>query len=335
MSLAELLQKYPDDEAAEAFFVEQRWPDGVACPHCGNCDVQDGANHPDMRFRCRGCWAYFSVKTGTAMENSKLGCLKWLMASYLLVANRKGISSIRLGEELGVQQKTAWYLAHRIRETWAETPAPFEGVVEADETFVGGLEKNKHAPKKVMNRKKNGEHIVGDGKTVVVGIRERETKRVFAQHLPRREKGNICAFVRDNTDEDAIVYTDEWGGYKSLPRHHYYVNHGEKEYVRDTISTNGIESLWACFKRAYKGIYHKMSPKHMQRYVNECCGRLNMRGLKLEDKLGRMVRGMDGKPLPYAVLTAPNESIPAPRIIPMMWLPDEGIQGVPNHGLRV
>ena len=197
MNLAELLQKYPDDEAAEAFFVEQRWPDGVACPHCGNCDVQDGANHPDTRFRCRGCWAYFSVKTGTAMENSKLGCLKWLMASYLLVANRKGISSIRLGEELGVQQKTAWYLGHRIRETWAETPAPFEGVVEADETFVGGLEKNKHAPKKVVNRKKNGEPVVGDGKTVVVGIRERETKRVYAQHLPKRDKGKVSAFVRE------------------------------------------------------------------------------------------------------------------------------------------
>jgi hypothetical protein len=125
----------------------------------------------------------------------------------------------------------------------------------------------------------------------------------------------------DNTDQNAIIYTDEWGGYKSLPRHHYYVNHSEKEYVRDTISTNGIESLWACFKRSYKGIYHYMSPKHMQRYVNECCGRLNMRHLKMEDKLGQMVRGMDGKPLPYAVLTAPNESIPAPRIIPMMWLP--------------
>ena len=119
------------------------------------------------------------------------------MASYLLVANRKGISSIRLGEELGVQQKTAWYLGHRIRETWAETPAPFEGVVEADETFVGGLEKNKHAPKKVVNRKKNGEPVVGDGKTVVVGIRERETKRVYAQHLPKRDKGKVSAFVRE------------------------------------------------------------------------------------------------------------------------------------------
>ena len=108
MSLAELLQKYPDDEAAEEFFVQQRWPDGVACPKCGNCDVQDGANHPDMRFRCRGCWAYFSVKTGTSMENSKLGCLKWLMASCLLMANRKGMSSVRLGEELGVPQSTAW-----------------------------------------------------------------------------------------------------------------------------------------------------------------------------------------------------------------------------------
>lgn len=319
MSLAELLQKYPDDEAAEEFFVQQRWPDGVACPKCGDCDVIDGANHPDMRFRCRGCWAYFSVKTGTTMEKSKLGCLKWLMAAYLLMANRKGISSIMLGEELAVPQSTAWFLAHRIREGWSEMPAPFEGVVEVDETFVGGLEKNKHATKKVKNRKKNGEPIVGDGKTVVVGARERATKRVTAQHLPKREHGNIRRFVCDTTDPDAVVYTDEWGGYKKIPRHHYHVNHSEKEYVRDTISTNGIESLWACLKRSYKGVYYYMSPKHMQRYVNECCGRLNMRGLKLEDKLGRLIRGMDGKPLPYAVLTAPDESIPAPRIIPMMW----------------
>ena len=116
----------------------------------------------------------------------------------------------------------------------AETPASFEGVVEADETFVGGLEKNKHAPKKVGNRKRNGESIVGDGKTVVVGIRERETKRVFAQHLPRRDKGNVCAFVCDNTDENAVIYTDEWGGYKSLPRHHSYINHkSQRKGVRE------------------------------------------------------------------------------------------------------
>ena len=255
------------------------------------------------------------------MHKSKLGCLKWLIASYLLVTNKKGISSIKLAEELGVRQSTAWYLAHRIRETWAESPVPFEGVVEVDETFVGGLEKHKHAAKKVMNRKKNGEHIVGDGKTVVVGIRERATKRVYAKHLLRREKRSIHAFVCENTDQDAIIYTDEWSGYKNIPRHHYYVSHDEKEYVRDTISTNGIESLWACFKRAYKGIYHKMSRKHMQRYVNEFCGRLNMRGLKLEDKLGRMVRGMDGKPLPYKVLIAPNKDIPPSRIIPALWLP--------------
>ena len=316
-------------------FVQQRWPDGVACPKCGDCDIQDGANHPDMRFRCRGCWAYFSVKTGTSMENSKLGCLKWLMASYLLMANRKGMSSVRLGEELGVPQSTAWFLAHRIREGWSEMPPRFEGVVEVDETFVGGLEKNKHAPKKVRNRRKNGEVVQGDGKTVVVGLWERDTKRVYARHFPKREKGGVMAFIRDNTDEDAIIYTDEWSGYKNLPRHHYHVSHENKEYVRDTISTNGIESIWACFKRAYKGIYHHMSPKHMQRYVNECCGRLNMRSLKMEDKLGQVVRGMDGKPLPYAVLTAPNESFPAPRIIPMMWSPYGGIQGVPNQGLRV
>ena len=321
MSLAELLQKYPDDEAAEEFFIQQRWPDGVACPKCGNCDIQDGANHPDMRFRCRGCWAYFSVKTGTSMENSKLGCLKWLMAAYLLMANRKGMSSIRLGEELGIPQSTAWFLAHRIREGWSEMPPRFEGVVEIDETFVGGLEKNKHGPKKIRNRKRNGEVVVGDGKTVVIGARERATKRFCGKHISRREKRKVLGFVCDTTDPEAVVYTDEWLGYKKIPRHHYFVNHEEKEYVRDTISTNGIESLWACLKRSYKGIYHWMSPKHLQRYVNECCGRLNMRNLKLEDKLGQMVRGMDGKPLPYKVLTAPDEEIPPPRINPMLWLP--------------
>ena len=301
--------------------VEQRWPDGVACPHCGNCDVQDETSHPDMRFRCRGCWAYFSVRTGTAMERSKVGCRKWLIGAYLLAENPKGISSRTLAKELGVRQSTAWYLAHRIRQTWAETPAPFQGVVEADETFVGGSEKNKHPVKKIANRKRNGEVGIGDGKTIVVGIRERETKRFYAQHLLRRDQGRICAFVRDNTDENAVVYTDEWGGYKSLPRYHYVVNHGEREYVRDGIGTNGIESLWACFKRAYKGIYHKMSRKHMQRYVDECCGRLNMRNLKMEEKLGRMVRGIDGKPLPYKVLIAPNEELPSPRTVPMLWLP--------------
>ena len=322
MSLAELLKRYPDDEAAEEFFLQQRWPDGVACPKCGDCDVQDGANHPEMRFRCRGCWAYFSVRTGTTMERSKLGCLKWLMAAYLLTANRKGISSIRLGEELGVPQSTAWFLAHRIREGWREASGAFEGVVEVDETFIGGSEKNKHGFKKVRNRKRNGERILGDGKTIVVGIRERATGRVYAKHLMRRKQEGICGFVTDNTHEDAVVYSDEWGGYKGLPRYHYVVNHGEKEYVRDGISTNSIESLWACLKRSYKGVHHWMSSKHMQRYVNETCGRLNMRNLNLEDKLGRMVRGMEGKTLPYAVLTATDESAPVPKITPMMWLPN-------------
>ena len=209
MSLAELLQKYPDDEAAEEFFVQQRWPDDVACPKCGNCDVQDGANHLEMRFRCRGCWAYFSVRTGTTMERSKLGCLKWLMAAYLLMANRRGISSIRLAEELGISQSTAWYLRHRIRQAWDERPAAFEGVVKVDESFVGGSERNKHRLKKVQNLKKNGEHILGDGKTIVVGLRERSTGCVYAKHMLRRQKQAMHAFVCDNTRQDAVIYTDE------------------------------------------------------------------------------------------------------------------------------
>ncbi|MCY4514066.1 MAG: IS1595 family transposase [Candidatus Tectomicrobia bacterium] len=319
MSLAELLKKYPNDEAAEEFFVQQRWPEGVACPKCGNCDVQDGANHPEMRFRCRGCWGYFSVRTGTTMERSKLGCLKWLMAAYLLMANRKGISSIRLGEELGVPQSTAWFLAHRIREGWHEASVAFEGVVEVDETFIGGLEKNKHWSKKIRNRERTGERVLGEGKTVVVGIREQKSGRVHAKHLSKRENRNVGAFVRDNTCPDAILHTDEWMGYRTIPRLRYFISHAEKEFVRGAVTTNGIESLWACLKRSYRGTYHLMSRRHLQRYVDECCGRLNMRGLKLEDKLGRLIRGMDGKSLNYAALTAPDAETFAPRIIPMLW----------------
>ena len=148
MSLVEIIRMFPDDAAAERWFTKVRWPDGAHCPHCGSVNVQDGTKHKTMPYRCRDCRKWFSVKTGTVMQSSKLGLQVWAVATYLLTTGLKGQASMKLHRDLGITQKTAWHLAHRIRETWAKKNKPMAGPVEVDETYIGGLEKNKHAHKK-------------------------------------------------------------------------------------------------------------------------------------------------------------------------------------------
>lgn len=148
VSLVQLLKLYPDDAAAEKRFVRWRWPGGIACPHCGDTDIQEGTPHPDMPYRCRGCTRFFAVKTRSVMQGSKIGYRGWLIAMYCLLTNPKGTSSMQLHGDLGITQKSAWHLAHRIREAWTEFPGTLGGEVEVDETFVGGKEKNKHGSMK-------------------------------------------------------------------------------------------------------------------------------------------------------------------------------------------
>ena len=149
MSLSDLFAKFPDDDTAEAWFVARRWPDGVSCPHCGHDDVQDGARHPSQRFRCRGCRRRFSTRTGTVLADSNIGYRDWALAIYLITTSLKGVSSMKLHRDLGVTQKTAWFMLHRIREAWATGQAePMAGPVEADETYVGGLARNMSAKRR-------------------------------------------------------------------------------------------------------------------------------------------------------------------------------------------
>ncbi len=166
LSLIELFNKFPDDKAAEAWFVERRWPDGIDCPKCSCDDIQIGTSHPDMPYRCRGCRKYFSVKTDTMMHSSKLGYRIWALALYMITSRPKGVSSVQMSKDLGITQKSAWHLMHRIRETMAYEEDQLFGEVEVDEAFIGGKEKNKHSKKKLR-----GNWI--EGKTIVMGARER------------------------------------------------------------------------------------------------------------------------------------------------------------------
>ncbi len=204
---------FPDDETAEAWFVSQRWPDGVWCPDCGSANVQARPTRKPQPYRCRDCRNDFSVKTHTLMHASKLGCRVWALAIYLMSTSLKGVSSMKLHRDLGVTQKTAWHLAHRIRESWADDHAErFGGPVEVDETFIGGRESNKH------DRKKLNAGRGAVGKEVVAGVKDRASGKVLARHVPATTAPVLTSFVADTAQAGAEVFTDEHAGYRQLHR---------------------------------------------------------------------------------------------------------------------
>ena len=232
------------------------------------------------------------MKTGTLMHDSKLGLRIWAIAVYLMNMSIKGVSSMKLHRDLGITQKTAWYLAHRIREAWASGSRMFGGPVEVDETYMGGKNANKHAEKKIKNA--NGTV----GKTAVVGMKDRKTNQVQAAVVERTNQATLQGFVNARIAPGAKIFTDEHGGYIDLSNHES-VRHSVGQYVDGMAHSNGIESFWALLKRGYYGTYHKMSIKHLSRYVNEFSGRHNVRPLDTITQMAMVARGLVGKRLRY------------------------------------
>ena len=302
ITLLEVIQRFDTEEKAEAWFVAQRWPNGVACLRCESQNVQAVPSRRPMPFRCRACGKHFSVKVGTVLQSSNIPLSKWAIGFYLYATGLKGVSSMKLHRDLGITQKSAWHMAHRIRETLATHQSRFAGSVEVDETYIGGKERNKHYTKKL----RAGRGPVG--KTAVVGVKARETNQVKAQVVESTDAPTLQGFVRQHTEPTTIVYTDEAAAYNGLPRFHEAVKHSAKEYVNGQAHTNGIESFWALLKRGYIGTYHHMSEKHLGRYVTEFQGRHNRRPLDTEMQLSMMALEAKGKLLRYEDLIGPEET---------------------------
>ncbi len=235
MTLMELLDRFSNDKSAEQWFVKMRWPNGIHCSHCDSPRITDQTKHPKMPYHCKDCRRFFSVKTGTVMQSSKIGYRTWLLAMYLMMTNSKGASSMKLHRDLGVTQKTAWHLGHRIRETWTDKNDPFIGPVEVDESFFGGKERNKHLDKKL--------HQGGGskGKISVVGMRDRASGMIVAEVVPTVKRAVLYEFICNNVEYNTKLYTDDYLGYRNMyGLDHSYVNHKRGQYVKGDVHTNGI-----------------------------------------------------------------------------------------------
>ena len=312
LTLADLFDLFPSNEAAEEWFIAQRWPDGARCPRCGSDNVLDGTAHRTMRFRCRPCNRFFSTKSGSLMESSKVGYREWALAIYLVTTSLKGVSSMKLHRDLGVMQRTAWFMLHRIRDAWTQRQGElFEGPVEVDETFIGGRSKNMHYARR--KRVIKGTGGVGSGKVPVIGIKDRATGRIVARPVASTSRADLVAVIQETVRPGAKVFTDEHSSYRRLYLNYQHgsVVHSGNLYVKGEVHVNTIESFWSLFKRGYHGTYHHMSPKHLHRYVNEFVGRHNQRPLDTRDQMGRVAEGMVGKRLTYEMLTAsPRAAVP-------------------------
>lgn len=298
-SIIQLLDYFKDEETAIAYYEEIRWGGNPVCPHCGS----EKPYKTNRGYKCSNneCYKKFTVKVGTIFENSKIPFRVWFAAIYLATTSKKGISSVQLSEQLNITQKTAWFVLHRVREMLKEkAPAMLgeDNMVEADETYIGGRETNKHFNKK---RSQEDKTVTNSGepykpKKTVLGVIERDGK-VVLKHVPNATKENMVSFIKSHVPTGSKIYTDEYKAYGSLSDTYVHgtVNHSLAIYVAGDVHTNTIENFWSVLKRGLYGIYHQVSDKHLERYLDEFAARFNNRHLDNSTKFENFLKDSESR----------------------------------------
>lgn len=298
-NLIEVTKHFSDEKVCKEHLEKLRWNGKVTCPHCNHGKVYTTS----AGYKCANpeCYKKFTVTVGTFFENTKIPLSKWFVAIYIATSHKKGIASLQLARDISVTQKTAWFMLQRIREMLKQNaPEMLEGIVEVDETFIGGKNKNRNENKKIKGSQ--GRSV--KDKTPVLGLFQRNGM-ITSKPIKNTNSETIQPIINETVKKGSQLVTDEWLGYTGLDKNyeHNIINHSAKQYVNGIFHTNTVEGFWSLLKRGIIGIYHQVSEKHLNKYCGEFSFRYNTRGMREHERFDHSISQCNGR-LKYKVLIA-------------------------------